>query len=141
MYEWMKVLHLVSLISWFAVLFYLPRLFVYHAERVHNEGFVEVVRVMEHKLYKYIGVPAFWATFISGTILIVITHAFSSGGWIHAKLLVVGWLIFYFFYLGRTVKFLAHHAPDKSGKFYRYLNEVPTLFMLIIVILAVVKPF
>lgn len=142
MYEWIKFIHIISLISWFAMLFYLPRLFVYHAERQDNEGFVEVVRVMEYKLYRYIGVPAFWATLVSGTVLIVLRPEwFSSGGWLHAKLFFVALLIGYMFYLGKTMKFLQSHAPVKSGKFYRILNELPTLLMIVIVLLVVIKPF
>lgn len=142
MYEWIKAIHVISLISWFAVLFYLPRLFVYHAERKANEGFIEVVRVMEYKLFKFIGVPAFWATLITGTImLIMVPEWFKDGGWIHAKLTLVTVLIGYFFYLGKTVRFLAENEPVKSGKFYRMLNELPTLLMVGIVILVMIKPF
>ena len=142
MYEWIKVFHLISLISWFAVLFYLPRLFVYHAETEDNQGFIDVVRIMERKLYKFIGVPAFWATLVTGLIMLIMQPQwFTTGGWIHAKLTFVAMLIGYFFYLGKNVKFLESHAPVKSGKFYRILNEVPTLLMIIIVILAVIKPF
>lgn len=142
MYEWIKTIHVISLISWFAVLFYLPRLFVYHAERKDNEGFVEVVRVMEHKLFKIIGVPAFWATLITGTWMLVLKPEwFQTGGWIHAKLTLVAILIGYFFYLGKIVKDFALNTPQKSGKFYRYLNEVPTLLMIVIVILVMIKPF
>ncbi len=66
MYNWILWFHILSLISWFAVLFYLPRLFVYHAENIDNAGFVKVIKVMEMKIYRYIGVPAMWATVISG---------------------------------------------------------------------------
>lgn len=133
----------MSVITWFAMLFYLPRLFVYHAERADNEGFVDVVRVMEYKLFKYIGVPAFWATLLSGLGLIFLSEVnwFTTGGWLHAKLTIVALLIGYFFYLGKTVRFLAENAPVKDGKFYRILNEIPTLMMIGIVILAVVRPF
>ena len=69
MYEWVLWFHVISFISWFAVLFYLPRLFVYHAENIDNGGFVEVVKIQEMKLYKYIGVPSMWATIFSGAYL------------------------------------------------------------------------
>ena len=69
MYQWVLWFHIISMVSWFAVLFYLPRLFVYHAENADNSGFIEVVKVMEMKIYKYIGVPAFWATLLSGLVL------------------------------------------------------------------------
>ncbi len=140
------VLHIISFISWFAMLFYLPRLFVYHAERHDNQGFIEVVRIMEHKLYKYIGVPAMWATLITGGLLIwanmqVDVNLFKTGGWLHAKLLFVLFLVVYTFYLGKTVRDLAEAAPAKSGKFYRILNEVPTLLMIFIVVMVIAKPF
>ena len=140
------VIHIISFISWFAMLFYLPRLFVYHAERSDNAGFIEVVRIMEYKLYKYIGVPAMWATVISGGLLIYVNFSnevnlFKTGGWLHAKLLFVLFLVIFTFYLGKTVKFLAVSQPEKSGKFYRILNEVPTLLMIFIVVFVIVKPF
>ena len=140
------VIHIISFISWFAMLFYLPRLFVYHSERRDNSGFIEVARVMEHKLYKYIGVPAMWATLISGGLLFWSylgqdVNLFKTGGWLHAKLLFVLFLVIFTFYLGNTVKFLSSNEPVKSGKFYRILNEVPTLLMIAIVVFVIVKPF
>lgn len=140
------VIHIISFISWFAMLFYLPRLFVYHAERSENTGFIEVVRIMEYKLYKYIGIPAMWATLITGGLLIwanldLGVNLFKTGGWLHAKLLFVLFLVIFTFYLGSTVKKLAISAPEKSGKFYRILNEVPTILMIFIVVFVIVKPF
>jgi putative membrane protein len=69
MYLWIVWFHIISLVSWFAVLFYMPRLFVYHAEHADNAGFVEVVKIQEYKIFQYIGVPAMWATVISGAAL------------------------------------------------------------------------
>ncbi len=143
MYEWVKWFHLISLISWFAVLFYMPRLFVYHSEHSENEGFLSVVKVMEYKIFNYIGVPAFWATLISGIALIWLypVNIFSSGGWFHAKLLFVTILTIYFFSLGVMRKKLETDIHYKNGKFFRIYNEVPTILMIIIVALVVVKPF
>lgn len=142
MYNWILVFHIISLVSWFAVLFYLPRLFVYHAENSDNAGFVEVAKVMERKLYKYIGIPGFWGTIISGTLLIVQNPALlSSGGWLHAKISLVVVLSAYFFHLGRLRHKLATDVCEKSGKFFRVYNEVPTLLLIAIVILVIVKPF
>lgn len=140
------VIHIISFISWFAMLFYLPRLFVYHAERSDNEGFIEVVRIMEHKLYKYIGVPAMLATLISGGAIFINylaegTNLFLTGGWLHAKLLFVLFLVVFTLYLGKTVKKLSDKKPEKSGRFYRLLNEVPTVLMIFIVVFVIVKPF
>jgi len=140
MYDWIIWFHILSLISWFAVLFYLPRLFVYHAENIDNAGFVEVVKVMEMKIYKYIGVPAMWATVLSGAYLSY-EIGFSGNGWLHAKIMFVLILMAYFFSLGRyRIQFLEDRC-SKSGKFFRFYNEVPTLLLLVIVFLVIFKPF
>lgn len=147
MYQWVLWFHIISMVSWFAVLFYLPRLFVYHAENADNSGFIEVVKVMEMKIYKYIGVPAFWATLLSGILLIYLAtdhygvSIFKMGGWFHAKLLFVVILIAYFFSLGRLRLKLLDDSCTKSGKFFRYYNEVPTILLLLIVAMVIVKPF
>ena len=143
MYAWVLWFHIISMVSWFAVLFYLPRLFVYHAENGTNNGFVEVVEVMEMKIYKYIGVPAFWATLLSGIALIALypTNIFATGGWLHAKLTLVAILIAYFFSLGRMRLRLKENTAYKSGKFFRMYNEVPTILLILIVALVIVKPF
>lgn len=143
MYNWVLWFHIISMVSWFAVLFYMPRLFVYHAEHADNPGFVEVVKIMEFKIFNYIGVPAFWATLLSGITLIWLypTNIFQTGGWFHAKLFFVALLIGYFFSLGMLRKKLERDACSKSGKFFRIYNEVPTLLLLFIVALVIVKPF
>ncbi len=143
MYNWVLWFHIISMVSWFAVLFYLPRLFVYHAEHAENAGFVEVVKIMEYKIFHYIGVPAFWATLLSGITLIWLypTNIFQTGGWFHAKLFFVALLIAYFFSLGMLRKKLERDACTKSGKFFRLYNEVPTLLLLLIVALVIIKPF
>ncbi len=143
MYQWALWFHIISMVSWFAVLFYLPRLFVYHAEHADNEGYVKVTKIMEFKLYQYIGVPAFWATLISGVWLIYLypVNIFSTGGWFHAKLAFLVILIVYFFSLGMIRKKLENNTCNKSGKFFRFYNEVPTILLLLIVAMVVVKPF
>ncbi len=142
MYLWIKALHIMSVISWFAVLFYLPRLFVYHAENRDKKEFVSVVKIMEYKLHKYIGIPAFWGTVITGILLIILNpHVFKSGGWLHAKLIFVSFLILYYIYTAFLRKKLEADQCEKSGKFFRMYNEIPTILMIIIVSLAVVKPF
>ena len=143
MYQWTIWFHLISLISWFAVLFYMPRLFVYHVENADKPEFVEVVKVMEMKIYRYIGVPAFWATAISGTALAFMypTNIFTTGGWFHVKLLFVGILIAYFYSMGFYRQKLLENDSYKSGKFFRIYNEGPTILMLIIVAMVVIKPF
>jgi len=146
MYQWILWFHVISFISWFAVLFYLPRLFVYHAENIENRGFVEVAKIQEMKLFKYIGVPAMWATILSGSVMIYLSIAgdfnlFKTGGWLHAKLFFVAVLIAYFYSLNvYRVQFLEDRCV-KSGKFFRIYNEVPTILMLLIVAMVVIRPF
>jgi putative membrane protein len=134
--------HVMSFTSWMAMLFYQPRLYVYHSEHADNAGFVEVVKIQEYKLLKYIGNPAMWATILSGGwMLWVKPGIFESGGWMHAKLLFVALLIAYHFSLEYHRKKLIDNPRFKPGKFYRFYNEVPTLLMIGIVIFVVVKPF
>jgi len=146
-YNWILWFHIISMVSWFAVLFYLPRLFVYHVENANNTGFLEVVQVMELKIYKYIGVPAFWATLLSGVALIVMStqhygmNVFQMGGWMHAKLTLVVILTAYFFSLGYYRLKLQENSTYKSGKFFRMYNKVPTLLLIGIVALVILKPF
>jgi putative membrane protein len=148
MYNWILWFHILSLISWFAVLFYLPRLFVYHAENRENAGFIEVVKVMEFKIFQYIGVPAMWATVISGVALIFLSSSkyggvniLSTGGWLHAKIFFVLVLMAYFFSLGVFRKKLLEDKCVKSGKFFRIYNEVPTILLMIIVAMVILRPF
>jgi putative membrane protein len=140
LYDWIVWLHVVSFISWFAVLFYLPRLYVYHVENMDNKGFVSVVKVQEMKLFKYIGVPSMWATLISGSVLIYLGDWMRSP-WLHIKLLLIVILIGYFHSLGVLRKKLEEDRCTKSGKFFRMYNEVPTILMLFIVAMVVLKPF
>jgi len=146
MYNWILWFHVISFISWFAVLFYLPRLYVYHAEHIENKGFVEVVKVQEYKLFKYIGVPAMWATILSGSAMIYISivddfNLFNTGGWLHAKLFFLVILIAYFYSLEKIRKEFLEDRCTRSGKFFRFYNEVPTILMLFIVAMVVLKPF
>ena len=147
MYDWIVWFHIVSFVSWFAAIFYMPRLFVYHAEHADNAGFVEVVKIMELKIFKYIGVPAMWATILSGSALIYLStshyggvNIMSTGGWLHAKILFVVFLIAYFYSLNMMRKKLLEDKCNKSGKFFRIYNEVPTILLLIIVAMVIIRP-
>ena len=140
MYNWILWFHVISFISWFAVLFYLPRLYVYHVENIDNKGFIEVVKIQEMKLYKYIGVPSMWATIISGSVLIYLGEWISKP-WLHIKLLLLVILIGYFHSLGTLRIKLLEDRCTKSGKFFRMYNEVPTILMLLIVGMVIFKPF
>jgi len=141
-YSWILAFHIVSFTSWMAMLFYLPRLFIYHREHSDSEEFGKIVKIQEYKLYAYIGLPAMWATIISGGWMLYINPGiFQSGGWMHAKLLFAAVLIAYSFSLNYMRKKLIEEPTYKSGKFFRFYNEVPTLLMISIVIMVIIKPF
>ena len=138
---WVKALHIVFVVTWFAGLFYLPRLFVYHA-MAEDRASIERFKVMERKLYRGIMGPAMIASLVFGGWLIYLNPAiFQSGGWIHAKLTLVVLLIGYHHMCGAQVKRFARGENTRSHVFYRWFNEVPVLILLAIVILVVVKPF
>ena len=141
-YNSILVFHIMSVLSWMAMLFYLPRLYVYHQEHSDNKGFIEVVKIQEYKLYKYIGVPALWATVLSGLLMAYLNSGlFDSGIWLYLKISLVGVLIAYSYSLGYFRKKLFEDRCTKSGKFFRFYNEVPTIISLFIVIFVVSKPF
>lgn len=142
-YLWLKAIHIIALVSWMAMLFYLPRLFVYHAQNTHNKDFIAIVKLQEMRLYKYIGMPAFVLTFISGVALILrdFPAIFHSGGWFHAKLFVLVLLFVYHFLCGYFIKSLKNDTCKKSERFFRIYNEFPTLCLIAIVIFVIVKPF
>ena len=135
---WIKSLHLIFVVSWFAGLFYLPRLFVYHAvatDAISNERF----KVMERRLYRGIMMPAMLLTLASG-LWLWLGFGF-SGGWIHAKVFLVVLLVAYHFWLRKMLGDFARDANTRSERFYRVVNELPTVLLIAIVILVVVKPF
>lgn len=141
-YSWILTFHVMAFMSWMAMLFYLPRLFVYHVEHASKSQFVEVVKIQEYKVYKYIGLPAFWATLLSGTAMIIINPVLlESGPWIYAKLFVVGLMTLYSFSLEYFRVQLEKDQCEHSGKFFRAYNEVPTLLSILIVAYVVVKTF
>jgi putative membrane protein len=135
---WLKAFHIVFVIAWFAGLFYLPRLFVYHAtaaDAPSNERF----KVMERKLYRGIMMPAMVLTVASG-LWLWLGFGF-AGGWLHAKVTLVALLVAYHFWLQKLLGDFARDANRRSHVFYRWVNEIPTVILVAIVILAVVKPF
>ncbi len=140
-YLWILAFHVMSFVSWMAMLFYQPRLYVYHSEHADNKGFVEVVKIQEYKLIKYIGNPAMWATILSGAVMLWLNRSILDSGWIYAKIVFVAVLFAYHFSLEFHRKKLALDPSFKPGKFYRFYNEVPTLLMIGIVIFVVIKPF
>lgn len=124
------------------MLFYLPRLFVYHVENAQNKEFVEIVKIQEYKLYKYIGLPAFFATLISGLIMVLFdSQLLSSGGWIYAKFTALIILSWYSFSLGKYRLELLNDTCTKDGKFFRAYNEVPTALAILIVAYVMTQTF
>ncbi|MGB5868517.1 MAG: protoporphyrinogen oxidase HemJ [Arcobacteraceae bacterium] len=131
--------HVIAVLSWMSMLFYLPRLFVYHAENKDKKEFVEVVKVQEFKLYKYIGAPAMWATVFSGGFMIYSNMELMIQPWMHAKLLLVVLLILYSISLDRIRRKLDCEKCQKSGKFFRAYNEIPTILAILIVTYVITK--
>jgi len=138
---WLKALHIVFVVCWFAGIFYLPRLFVYHAMAEDDTG-RERFKVMERKLYRGIMTPCAILAIGFGVALMAVSwDAFSRAGWLHAKLALVVLLVCYHVYCGRMVKAFAEDRNRHGHVFYRYFNEAPLVLLIAIVILAVVRPF
>ena len=140
MYVWIKALHIIAVISWMAGMLYLPRLFVYHCEAKVGSNQSETFKVMERRLLRAIINPAMIVTWLAGLYL-AWSGSWFSAGWLHGKLLLVLILSGVHGFFARCVKDFAADRNTRSQKFYRIINEVPTLLMIGIVILVVVKPF
>lgn len=138
---WIKAFHIIAVITWFAALFYLPRLFVYHAmsdDAVSNERF----KVMERKLYNGIMTPSAVVAIVLGLWLITLNPAFyMQAGWMHAKLTLVLLLIGYHVHCWIYLRQFREDRNKHSHVFYRWFNEAPVLLLIAIVILVVVRPF
>ncbi|HEY1095675.1 MAG TPA: protoporphyrinogen oxidase HemJ [Alphaproteobacteria bacterium] len=139
-YDYIKAFHIISFTAWMAGMFYLPRLYVYHTEAT-EQNVRETFKIMERKLLRFIINPAMILTFIFGITLLVLNPGWMQQGWMHTKFLLVFILTAYHGYLARLRKQFERDENKHSSKFYRYLNEVPTLLLIGIVILVVVKPF
>ena len=136
-----KSLHLIAVISWMAGLLYLPRIFVYHAENNSKPIITEVFKVMEKKLYFYIMTPAMLLSWLFGLLLIhEIGFNELSQTWMILKLIFVVLLTVYHFYLGRKYEQFRLNINQHSDKFYGYINEIPTILLILIVFLAIFKP-
>ncbi|MEM7462322.1 MAG: protoporphyrinogen oxidase HemJ [Pseudomonadota bacterium] len=140
MYEWVKVLHIVSIISWMAGLLYLPRLFVYHSETEIGSAESETFKIMERRLLKAIMTPAMIASWVFGIWLMIILQSWRDG-WFHTKLLLVILLSAFHMFCAVWVKEFARDERKRKSRFFRFVNEIPTVLMVLIVILVVVKPF
>jgi putative membrane protein len=140
-YLWLKAIHIVGVVCWFAGLFYLPRLFVYHSMTDDESGRARF-SVMEEKLYRVIMRPAMLVAIVFGTwMLIVAWDSFASSGWLWVKLVAVVLLLGYHHYCGRLLRAFADGGNPHSERFLRMFNEAPVLILLLIVVLVVVKPF
>src|SRR5947209_11096925 len=139
-YLWLKALHDIAIIAWMAGLLYLPRLFVYHAGVAKGSVQAMTFELMEHKLLRVIMNPAMIVVWITGLTLAIWGGWFKSG-WLHGKLLLVIGLSAAHMYFARQRRLLAEGRDQKSAGFYRVLNEAPTILMVGIVVLVIVKPF
>ena len=139
-YLLLKSLHLISVISWMAGLLYLPRIFVYHSEN-NNEIISNIFKTMERKLFYYIMTPAMVLSWLFGLLLI---HEIGFDQltylWLQLKLALVILLTFYHFYLGLLLNQFKLDQNKKTSRFYRYINEIPTLLLILIVFIVIYKP-
>ena len=140
LYLLFKSLHLIAVISWMAGLLYLPRIFVYHTEASH-ESQRNIFKIMERKLYNYIMMPAMLLSWLFGVLLI---HSLGFNIflelWMKVKVILVSILTFYHFLLGKYLSDFAIDNNQKSSRFYRIINEVPTIILIVVVFVVVFKP-
>ena len=141
LYLLFKSLHLISVISWMAGLLYLPRIFVYHSENNSEIKTSEIFKIMEKKLYFYIMTPAMTLSWIFGLLL---THTIGfqqlAQSWLILKIIFVVILTIYHFYLGNVLNQFKLGQNKRSHKFYRYINEIPTILLILIVFVVIFKP-
>jgi|TARA_B110001452_G_scaffold264259_1_gene266994 protoporphyrinogen IX oxidase len=141
LYLLFKALHLIAVISWMAGLLYLPRIFVYHSEADKEKSQNKTFKTMERKLYNYIMMPSMFFTWIFGLGLIhTLGFNIFSELWMQIKIVSVLLLTFFHFYLGACIKSFFHDENTKAAKFYRIINEVPTILLIIIIFVVVFKP-
>ncbi len=140
MYLWMKALHIIFMVTWFAGLFYLPRLYVYHAMPENKPSF-ELLKVMERRLYIIMTIGMLM-TLLFGVIMLMQGHwMLFKSGWFHAKLLLLVFLFVYHYYCYKIMLQFRHDHNTRDHQWYRWFNEIPGLLLILIVILAIVKPF
>ncbi|MCW2308663.1 putative membrane protein [Rhodobium gokarnense] len=140
LYSWQKTLHIISIIAWMAALFYLPRLYVYHTMVPVGSDQSELFKVMERKLLRMIGNPAMISSWIFG-LWIAWDMDYYFDVWFILKFIFVALLTWYHMWLGKLRKAFAADANEHSERFYRMINEIPTLIMIVAVILVIFKPF
>ncbi|MFT7373974.1 MAG: putative membrane protein [Oleiphilaceae bacterium] len=138
---WVKAFHIIAVVCWFAALFYLPRLFVYHSQTEDDLG-KERFKIMERKLYRGIATPSMIATLVLGIWLLSYNlQGYMQSGWFNTKLTLVVGVVAYHLYCGELLKAFAQDQNQKGHVFYRWFNEFPVLLLVSIVVLVVVKPF
>ena len=137
---WVKALHIIAVISWMAGMFYLPRLFVYHVDAAPHSIQSETFKLMERRLLRFIITPAMIVVWLTG-LWMAYTSGFFHAPWLHAKLTLVLVMSALHGYFAGMVKAFAADRNIHSGRFYRILNEIPPVLMVLIVVLVVVKPF
>tara|TARA_B100000949_G_C14176265_1_gene405511 strand:+ start:191 stop:616 length:426 start_codon:yes stop_codon:yes gene_type:complete len=137
---WLKAFHIIAMVAWFAGLFYLPRLFVYHAQAMDAVSITRF-KIMERRLYYAITWPAAVLTTVLGLLLLVLSPYYLKAGWMHMKLTFVVLLWVYHLGCGHFLKQFSQDKNRRDAKFYRYYNEAPTLLLIAIVIMVVVRPF
>ncbi|MGA8968770.1 MAG: protoporphyrinogen oxidase HemJ [Pseudolabrys sp.] len=140
MYLWFKALHIIGVIAWMAGMLYLPRLFVYHAAAKPGSELSETFKTMERRLLNFIMVPAMMVTWIVGIVLLL-QGQWIGAGWLHAKLVAVVAMTVLHGLFAHWVNEFRFDRNRRSQKFYRIINEVPTALLIVIVVLAAVKPF
>lgn len=139
-YAWIKGLHIISVMAWMAGMLYLPRLYVYHAGAATGSEMSETFKLMERRLLRFIINPAMIAAFVFGILMFVINNTLLQLPWMHIKLTLIFFMTAFHGLLARWRKDFANDRNKHSAKFYRIWNEVPTVLMIAIVLLAVVKP-
>lgn len=140
-YLWFKALHIIAVISWMAGMLYLPRLYVYHAGAAKGSELSETLKVMERKLLRIIINPAMILSWMLGASMIAANPALMSGGWMHTKLTALLGMQVFHAMLARWRRAFAADANTHTGSFFRKVNEIPTVLMIVIVVMVVVKPF
>lgn len=141
-YYWLRFFHFAAFVSWMAMLFYLPRLFVYHAEHIENKAFCEVIKIQERKLYNGIGWIAMFGTAGTGlAIWLLAKPDLIAQPYFHVKLVCAALMVAYHLSLGHYMKLFREDRCFKPGKFFRVYNEVPTIIMCVILYEMVVKAY
>lgn len=136
-YLWVKVFHVMFMVAWMASLLYLPRLFVYHADKVNDKVTSETFKIMEHRLYYYIGTPSITLVWLTGLYLAYVLGLY---GWLMVKFFAVIIMTVYHIWLVKFLKNFKNNVNTKSSLFFRKINEIPFLILLLILVMVIIKP-